>query len=60
MDEMFSLANQYRGLDESETMFLADVARDKKRREEERRREDESALEAFRKYVRNKTDIQGC
>lgn len=57
---MFSLANQYRGLDESETMFLADVARDKKRREEERRREDESALEAFRKYVRNKTDIQGC
>ena len=51
MDDMFSLANQYRGLDESETLFLADLAREKKRREEERRREDEKALESFRKYV---------
>ncbi|WFD47699.1 hypothetical protein GLX27_002355 [Malassezia furfur] len=51
MDDMFRLANQYRGLDESETMFLADIARDKKRRDEERRKEEEAALQAFRKYV---------
>ncbi|WFC99141.1 hypothetical protein MYAM1_001883 [Malassezia yamatoensis] len=54
MDDMFSLANQYRGLDESETLFLADLAREKKRREEERRREDEKALESFRKATEDK------
>lgn len=54
MDDMFRLANQYRGLDESESMFLADVQREKKRREDEKKREDNTALEEFRKAAESK------
>lgn len=48
---MFKLRNQFRGLDESESQFLADIEEARRKREWEKRREDASALEAFRKYV---------
>ena len=51
IEEMFKLRNQFRGLDESESKFLADIEHARKQREHEKRREDASQLEAFRRYV---------
>ena len=47
-DEMFKLSNQFRGIDESESEFLAGVAEERKREEEERRRREREELELFR------------
>lgn len=48
-DEQWKLSNQFRGIDEGESSFLADIARGK--REEERRKKEEELkeLEEFRK-----------
>ena len=40
MDEKFKLANQYRGLNESESTFLAEIERERKRRDQEMRKSD--------------------
>ena len=50
-DEKMKLSNQFRGIDDAESEFLADIARqrteDQKKREEETRQE----LEEFRRWV---------
>ena len=51
MEEMFKLRNQFRGLDESESQFLAEIERARKWREQEKRREDANELQEFRRYV---------
>lgn len=51
IEEMFKLRNQFRGLDESESQFLADIERARRQREEKKRREDATQLEAFRRCV---------
>ena len=51
MEESFRLTNQFRGLDESESQFLADLAHARMQREQAKRREDASELEAFRRCV---------
>ena len=51
MDEKFKLANQYRGLNESESTFLAEIERERKRRDQEMRKSDFEELSAFRRFV---------
>ena len=55
MEEMFKLRNQFRGLDESESQFLAEIERARKWREQEKRREDANELQEFRRYVLSHT-----
>ncbi|KAN0064007.1 hypothetical protein ACQY0O_003613 [Thecaphora frezii] len=48
-DEMFKLSNQFRGLDEGETTFLADVQRQRQDEERLKHQKEQEELEAFRK-----------
>ncbi|WFD30985.1 hypothetical protein MSPP1_002011 [Malassezia sp. CBS 17886] len=50
-EERFKLANQYRGLDEYESMFLTELADARDRKETDRKREEANELDAFRKCV---------
>ncbi|CAD6887533.1 unnamed protein product [Tilletia laevis] len=49
IDEMLKLSNQFRGLDEDETVFLAEVAADKRAEEAMKRSEEEQELLEFRR-----------
>ncbi|KAK0568084.1 hypothetical protein OC861_002328 [Tilletia horrida] len=48
-DDMMKLSNQFRGLDEGETEFLAEVAAEKRAEETRRREEEEQELLEFRR-----------
>lgn len=48
-DETFKLSNQFRGIDESESDFLADVAKEKREQERQKAEEEKKQLEEFRK-----------
>ncbi|KAL9940649.1 hypothetical protein V8E36_000137 [Tilletia maclaganii] len=48
-DEMMKLSNQFRGLDEGETEFLAEVAAEKRAEEARKRNEEEEELLEFRR-----------
>ncbi|KAK0525402.1 hypothetical protein OC834_005193 [Tilletia horrida] len=48
-DEMMKLSNQFRGLDEDETEFLADVAAERRAEEAKKRAEEENELQEFRR-----------
>lgn len=47
-DEMYNLKNQFRGIDESESDFLAQVNREKAEEEKERKRREREEVELFR------------
>lgn len=47
-DEMFKLSNQFRGIDEGESDFLARVEEERKREEMERRKRERDEVEMFR------------
>lgn len=51
IDELFARANKYRGLDEHEASFLADVELSRRMKEVNERRDDQKRLEEFRKCV---------
>ena len=48
-DEMFKLSNQFRGIDEGESEFLAQVAVERRKEREERERSEREELELFRR-----------
>lgn len=58
-DEMFKLSNQFRGIDEGESEFLAGVAEERKREEEQRRRREREEVEAFRAMKSGKAKATG-
>ncbi|WFD06521.1 hypothetical protein MVES1_001868 [Malassezia vespertilionis] len=58
MDAMFKNANRYRGLDESESDFLASIELDKKRREQKKKEQVEYELAAFRRAAEEKANIK--
>ncbi|KAE8211832.1 hypothetical protein CF327_g4455 [Tilletia walkeri] len=49
IDEMMKLSNQFRGLDEDETVFLAEVAAEKRAEEATKREQEEQELLEFRR-----------
>ncbi|KAE8223315.1 hypothetical protein CF319_g3643 [Tilletia indica] len=49
IDEMMKLSNQFRGLDEDETVFLAEVAAEKRAEEAMKREQEEQELLEFRR-----------
>ncbi|PWN36658.1 uncharacterized protein FA14DRAFT_159091 [Meira miltonrushii] len=49
IDEKLKLGNQFRGIDDSESVFLAQVAQQKKEAERLKQKETEDELERFRK-----------
>lgn len=48
-DETWKLSNQFRGIDEGESEFLAEVAKEKRDEERKKRQEEREQLEAFRR-----------
>ncbi|SHO77256.1 Uncharacterized protein MSYG_1597 [Malassezia sympodialis ATCC 42132] len=57
LEEMFKLRNQFRGLDESESQFLADIHRARQKREETKRSEEAKELERFRRATETKGTV---
>ena len=55
IEEMFKLRNQFRGLDESESQFLADIEQARKHREQEKRQQDAKELDEFRRATESKS-----
>lgn len=55
IEEMFKLRNQFRGLDESESQFLADIEHARKNREQEKRQQDAQELDEFRRATESKS-----
>lgn len=48
-DETWKLSNQFRGIDEGESEFLAEVAKERRDEERKKRQEEREQLEAFRR-----------
>ena len=57
IEEMFKLRNQFRGLDESESQFLADIEQARKHREQEKRQQDAKELDEFRRATESKSSV---
>lgn len=50
-DEQHKLANQFRGIDEAESQFLAEIAQEKRTAAQQKEEETRKELEEFRRYV---------
>lgn len=50
-DEKMKLSNQFRGIDDGESEFLAEVAREKRKAERKKEEEMRKELDEFRKWV---------
>lgn len=55
LDEKFKLGNQFRGIDDGESIFLAQIAEEKKEIERKKKKETEDELEKFRQAALAKT-----